>query len=207
MSLFDRLHGGLIHGHRVHALRDALAPLLPEGGARVLDVGCGDGWLSRLIAEARPDIEMRGIDVLVRSRTHIPVREFDGRSLPFPDKSFDAVLFIDVLHHAGDPVALLREAGRVARTCVILKDHTCDGFFAGATLRFMDRIGNARHGVALPFEFWPERRWHAEFAALGWRVAAWQVRLGLYPWPLRLFFERRLQFVARLDVPGAAAGL
>jgi hypothetical protein len=37
---------------------------------------------------------------------------------------------------------LLREAARVAREAVVIKDHTKNGLAADATLRFMDRIGN-----------------------------------------------------------------
>ena len=63
----------------------------------------------------RPDLEITGVDVLVRPKNHIPVQLFDGRQLPFPDQSFDAVMFVDVLHHTDDPSVLLREAKRVAR--------------------------------------------------------------------------------------------
>ena len=50
-----------------------------------------------------------GIDVLVRDHTHIPVVKFDGTSIPFPDRSFDTLVFVDVLHHTNDPVLLLRD--------------------------------------------------------------------------------------------------
>ena len=33
------------------------------------------------------------------------------------------------------------------------------GFLAGPTLRFMDWIGNARHGVALPYNYWSAQEW------------------------------------------------
>ena len=44
-------------------------------------------------------------------------------------------MFTDVLHHTSEPKVLLREAMRVARETILVKDHTCDGLFAGATLR------------------------------------------------------------------------
>src|SRR5262245_22784366 len=101
--------------------------------------------------ENRPDISIRVIDVLVRPNTQIPVDRFNGKHLPHADKSFDVVCFVDVLHHTNDPATLLREARRVARKLVVLKDHTMDGIFAYHTLRFMDWVGNAHHGVALPY--------------------------------------------------------
>ena len=44
----------------------------------MLDVGCGDGLIARLIRERRSDIHLRGLDVQVRERTYIPVERFDG---------------------------------------------------------------------------------------------------------------------------------
>ena len=63
-----------------------------------------------------------GIDVLVRDHAHIPVVKFDVTSIPFPDRSFDTLVFVDVLHHTNDPVLLLREAARVARNTIVIKD-------------------------------------------------------------------------------------
>ena len=113
MNLLERIHEGYVFGRRVRALARHCAAVIPEN-ARVLDVGCGDGLLARLILQQRPDITLTGIDVLVRDRTHIPVTPFDGQVIPFPDDSFDVVVFIDVLHHTDDPMVLLRQAARVA---------------------------------------------------------------------------------------------
>ena len=81
---------------------------------------------------------------------------------------------------------------------VVLKDHTQDGPFAYHTLRFMDWVGNAHHGVALPYNYWPGDRWRGAFDAVGFRPEHWNSRLGLYPFPVSLIFERNLHFVARL---------
>jgi hypothetical protein len=96
-------------------------------------------------------------------------------------------------------MALLREAVRVSRRWIVLKDHACDGWLARPVLSFMDRVGNARHGVASPGTYWPKRRWLDAFGELGLRVDAWVDRLGLYPWPASLVFERSLHFIARLE--------
>jgi SAM-dependent methyltransferase len=196
--LLDRLHGTWIHRRRVRRLAQLLAPLLPEH-ASVLDVGCGDGAVARSILELRPDLNVEGIDVLLRPDAAIPVSAFDGCTVPFPDGSFDAVLLADVLHHTEDPARLLGEAARVARRAVVVKDHRLEGILAGPTLRFMDRAGNERHGVALPYTYWPEERWRLCFAALGLSVAAWTTTLRLYPLPLDWLFGRGLHFVARLE--------
>jgi SAM-dependent methyltransferase len=103
----------------------------------------------------------------VRERSHIPVAPFDGQVIPYGDASFDGVMFVDVLHHTQDQIILLREAARVARKVIVIKDHSLNGLFAGPTLRLMDKIGNARHGVALPYNYWPRQKWLNTFEMLG----------------------------------------
>ncbi len=196
MSLIDSIHGGYVFKRRVRVLSGALAALLPKD-ASVLDVGCGDGLIAKLIMEHRPDVRIEGIDVLVRPHTHVPVKAFDGVKIPHGDGSFDTVMFVDVLHHTDDPMVLLREAARVARRSLVLKDHSMDGFLAGPTLRFMDWVGNARHGVVLPYNYWPKRRWDAAFAELGLKAEGYRQTLGLYPFPASCLFERSLHFVGR----------
>jgi SAM-dependent methyltransferase len=191
------LHQALIFDRRTRVLAERLASLLPRG-ASVLDVGCGDGTIASLILQHRPDISIRGIDILVRPETKVPVEPFDGKQLPYGDKCFDVVSFIDVLHHTDDPTVLLKEATRVARMVVALKDHAMDGVLAYQTLRFMDWVGNSSHGVALPYNYWPERKWRVTFDAIGLHIADWQSRLDLYPFPASLVFERGLHFMAAL---------
>jgi SAM-dependent methyltransferase len=198
MSLTGRLHGGLVLPRRAAVLAGMVAERLPAG-ARVLDVGCGDGEVAARVMEARPDVQVEGVDVLARPSSRVPVRLFDGHALPFADASFDAAMVVDVLHHTDDPAELLREAARVAPRAVVLKDHTRDGLLAGPTLRLMDRAGNARHGVRLPYTYWPRDRWLRAFAELGLSVDEWTSRVPLYPPPASWLFGRSLHFVARLS--------
>jgi ubiquinone/menaquinone biosynthesis C-methylase UbiE len=198
MILLDALHGHHVYKRRVQILAGHLATRIPRD-ATVLDVGCGDGHLARLALRRRPDIRITGIDVLVRRTTQIPVVAFDGRTLPYPDRSFDVVMFVDILHHAEDPRGLLREGARVARQSVLIKDHTVSGFLARPTLRLMDWVGNARYRVALPYNYWTRDQWDTALATLGLSLADRTVQLRLYRAPLTWFFDRSLHFVARLD--------
>jgi SAM-dependent methyltransferase len=198
MSLADHVHGSYVYGRRIRVLARHLAELIPAN-ATVLDVGCGDGSLGRAIAEQRPDLQMEGLEVLIRPLTHIRVSRYDGNALPFPTQHFDVVALVDVLHHTPDPAYLLGEAKRVARKAIVIKDHLLEGFLAGPTLRFMDRVGNRRHGVALPYNYWPKGTWMNVLASAGLVATTWRDQLDLYPWPVSLVFERSLHFIARLE--------
>lgn len=199
MTIAERLHESYGFDRRVRVLSEQLAALFPEN-ATVLDVGCGDGTIDSLLLELRPDLTIDGIDVLVRPETRIPVREFDGRVIPHPDKAFDCVLFVDVLHHSDDAKQLLREARRTAKQCVVIKDHRRDGFLAEQTLRFMDDVGNKRFGVDLPYNYWSHAEWDAAFTDVGLDVREWKQDLGIYPWPTSILFGRGLHFVSQLGV-------
>jgi SAM-dependent methyltransferase len=195
--VLDTVHGGWVHNRRVEVLARHLAEVMPED-AQVLDVGCGDGLIGSLVQGHRQDVSVRGIDIAVRPETHIPVTEFDGRTIPLEDDGSDVVMLVDVLHHADDPHALLAEAARVARRAVVLKDVTPLGPLSEATLRFMDWVGNARHGVPLPYLFWSQAEWRSAFAELRLSVGEVRRRLGIYPLPWNLLFEKRMHFIVRL---------
>ena len=198
MRLVEKIHERYIFGRRIGKLAAHFARVIPLG-ARVLDVGCGDGALARLIMKQRPDVKIDGIDVLIREKTHISVQRFDGHTIPYPSGAFELVMFADVLHHTADPEILLREAIRVCSDAIVLKDHTAEGLLAHPTLRFMDKVGNARHGINLPFNYWTETHWLEVFRSLGLNVSTWIKQLGLYPLPVNWLFGRSLHFLAVLS--------
>jgi SAM-dependent methyltransferase len=198
LSWIARSHRALVFGRRARVLADALAPLIPAEARSVLDIGCGDGTIASLLAERRPDLAIEGVEVIPRPMCRVPCRPFDGAKLPFPDRSFDVCLFVDVLHHTTDLTQLLREAARVACTCVVLKDHLSESSFDHSTLRAMDWIGNRPHGVALTYNYQSRIQWQAHFAACGLQPAEFSTDLPLYPFPFSLLFGRNLHFVAQL---------
>src|SRR5712692_1363174 len=69
-GLWPKLHADYVQVRRDRTLVQCLAPLL-QPGSTVLDVGCGDGLISHLIREQRPDVEIFGIDVMARPGSDI----------------------------------------------------------------------------------------------------------------------------------------
>jgi hypothetical protein len=200
VSWIEALHESYVSGRRVRVLAGHLARAIPDART-VLDVGSGDGRVAVELMRRRPGLQVEGLEVQVRPEAQLAAGAFDGRSLPRADRSHDVVLYVDVLHHALEPLGLLLEGCRVARRAVVIKDHRRDGWLAARTLGFMDRVGNERHGVAVPAIYWSHAEWISAIATTGWRIAFWEQRLGLYPAPASWVFERSLHFVARLEPP------
>ncbi len=194
--MIGRLHEDLVYGRRVEVLARHIAALLPPD-ASVLDIGCGDGEVATEILRLRPDLSVQGIDVLKRPKAAIPVMAFDGENIPLADGAVDAAILVDVLHHTEDPAVLLAEAKRVSKA-IVIKDHDRTGLLAGLTLRAMDWVGNARYGVALPYNYLRPTEWSALFRDVGLGVEVRIDKLGLYPMPASILFERSLHFVTRL---------
>ena len=205
MHPLEYLHEQRVMGRRAMILARHLATVI-EPQAKILDVGCGSGEVAARLAELRPDVTVEGIDVLRQPATRIRVTVFDGKTIPFGSASFGAVMLVDTLHHTPNSLELLREPKRVAAAALVIKDHTRQGWLAGPTLRLMDWVGNARHGVALPYNYWTRRQWDEAFRVLDVRVAVWRQRLQLYPMPWSLLFDRSLHFLARLEVQSPSAG-
>jgi arsenite methyltransferase len=110
--------------------------------SRVLEVGCGTGVLTRVMA-GWPDIrEVIGVDpaaaFLEKARElaadipKVTFQEADGRELPFADASFDVVVFDSTLSHVPSPERALSESHRVLRPEGILA--AFDGDYATTTV-------------------------------------------------------------------------
>ena len=196
-NIIGAVHGGAVFNRRAEILGSRIGELLPPK-ADVLDVGTGDGTIANIWVKQNPGISVRGVDIMIRPSTNVPVSLFDGTTLPLPDGSVDVVSFVDVLHHASDPQRLLSEAARVSRRWVIIKDHFAESRFDNSVLAFMDWVGNAPHGVVLPYNYWSRQQWNEAFARAGLTIDNLDGRIPLYPQPFNFVFGRGLHFIARL---------
>lgn len=86
--------------------------------SRIIDVGCGFGSYGRVLRADGYDwfgVEVKDSDCVELARLGLPHQHVDGRTLPFPDASFDTAICIEVLEHVADPSPFLREVRRVVR--------------------------------------------------------------------------------------------
>ena len=102
----------------------SIARLVPQG-ARVLDLGCGDGALLAYLQKERGcsgyGIEIDDANVLACVQRGVNVIQLnldEGLSL-FDDASFDVVLQIDTLQHLRNAEVMLRETARVGKTGIV----------------------------------------------------------------------------------------
>ncbi|MBE1583354.1 class I SAM-dependent methyltransferase [Nonomuraea angiospora] len=116
---------GFLGGRRAAYTRVATAAR-PRAGDRVLDVGCGTGYLSRIVAPVvTPSGHVTGVDpspaMIDYATRHAPANctyvEGEGQDLPFPDGSFDLVISSLAVHHipAEARPGALRQMFRVLR--------------------------------------------------------------------------------------------
>ena len=106
------------------ATMEAIARLVPEG-ARVLDLGCGDGGLLSYLQRERGcsgyGVELDDANVLACVRRGVDVLQLnleDGLAM-FGDNSFDVVLQIDTLQHLRNAEIMLRETARIGRLGIV----------------------------------------------------------------------------------------
>jgi 2-polyprenyl-3-methyl-5-hydroxy-6-metoxy-1,4-benzoquinol methylase len=110
-------------------------------GLRVLDVGCGEGYLSRELASSGANVTgLDTSDALIHAATAeahrltLPVKYYVAgvEAIPEDDHTFDIVVCNHVMTDVADPGPALKEIGRVTKTggkLVILMLHPC--FYTG----------------------------------------------------------------------------
>ncbi len=117
-------YGGMRYDGRWRQVADAMVSHYGlAAGDRVLDVGCGKGFLLYDLTQACPGLDVTGLDIsryaIATAKEEIRDRLVEGTAarLPFADQSFDLVISITTLHnlHCYDLNTALQEIERVGR--------------------------------------------------------------------------------------------
>jgi len=132
---------------------------IQQGGV-VLHLGCGDGYLDPYLCTKFPRVI--GVDInfpelqnaaagrRVRTAEYVLI---DGLVLPFESEVFDAVVSIDVMEHAEDDVALVREMSRVLKRggLLTMTVPNAEYPFTFDPVNYVLKVAGGRH---LPFGMW-----------------------------------------------------
>ena len=103
---------------------EIIAELLPKN-SRVLDVGCGDGTLMKLLSKEK-NIDVRGLEI---KEENVEICISKGLSMiegnaetelgQFPDKSFDFVILSQTLQAFYNPVTVLEHLLRIGKSSIV----------------------------------------------------------------------------------------
>ncbi|AEE45864.1 class I SAM-dependent methyltransferase [Cellulomonas fimi] len=134
---------------------DEVVPSLPDlhdllrGGARVADVGCGEGWSSLAMARAFPEVSVVGLDVdepsVAAAQRHVAAHGLEHRVRFLAQDAadaardhagaFDVVTAFECVHDMADPVAVLGAVRAMVRDggyALVMDERTQEQFAAPA---------------------------------------------------------------------------
>jgi len=187
---------------------------LPEN-ARILDVGCGDGFHLRLLKKAgKPGWQIEGVDTDSRAVTAaraagLTVHQGNVESLDLPTSSYHLVLMVMTVEHLADPVGVLRAVSELLAPggrVVIITDNTASPdfwFFRGRHWGgyHFPRHWNLfnRHSLAklAPLAGLTVERIVTDFSPVNW---VYSVRNWLDDWGAPRFFVNRFSLKTPLSL-------
>jgi SAM-dependent methyltransferase len=110
---------------------------LPKG--KVLDLGCGDGDYAKRLKDLGFNVIAGDIDVArFRYKNEIEFKHCDiTKEMPFPDKTFDYVLLMEVVEHLRNPYAAISEINRIIKNNGHLIASTPNILNLSSRLRFL----------------------------------------------------------------------
>lgn len=134
---------------------------------KILDIGSGTGDVAFLLKNLGKDITVVDVGDFHGPRLIDPII-YDGKKLPFPDKSFDTALLLMVMHHTPEPSIVFEEAARVAREVIVIETSYTTQINKFFTV-ISDALGNLRIEA-----FWSsyksDREWNQLFTGMGFSV-------------------------------------
>ena len=138
----------------------------------LLDYGAGNGWMLNQLLTTDIEIgEVTAVDVQERAEYFLDVTLYDGDRLPFDDQQFEATMAVDVLHHCPDPHASLRDAARVTRKYLVIKDHTYGTPVGFAALSVLDEVGNRKFGIPSRYRYQKDFTWDDVLREEGFEIS------------------------------------
>ena len=119
LSSFERNHHKFPSSISVDDGRAQAILRLIRPGDRVIEIGCGNGRLLKVIHKLFPDTDCTGVDISPVMLSYVPpgIECIEGslESVPCPNNSFDVVFSVEAIEHSANPEAAISEMIRIAR--------------------------------------------------------------------------------------------
>ena len=118
---------------------------------KVLDAGCGEGYIDFILMKACPEITLTGLEytkeaiaIAKKANPSVDYIQGDIRNMPFENHTFDIVLCTEVLEHLDNPERALNELNRVGKNKLVLTVPHEPWFCMGnmLVLKNLSRFGN-----------------------------------------------------------------
>lgn len=189
--------------HYQAEMLDSLLEVWEGRPQRLLDVGGGTGVIAQAIADLFPVASVEAIDLVDRfcPTLRVSTRQYDGRTIPGADGSYDAATLNNVLHHVppGARVDLMREIRRAVIGAVYIKDHLTTGFVDDMRLTALDAWGNIPFGGMVKADYLSHTDWDELARAAGYRIGAVASSRAYRSGLAGLAFPNRLETTMRFD--------
>lgn len=99
-----------------------VARYIPPGGG-CLEVGCGNASFLSLLGEARPDVDLAGVDIVDLGVAGIPRFSFykgQLEEIDFGQRRFDVIYCSNLIEHVPDPFLFLRKCAAILRPAGVI---------------------------------------------------------------------------------------
>lgn len=138
-----------------------------KNSKKIIDIGSGTGDVAFILEKGGKKVTPVDVDDFHGPRL-VDTVIYDGKTLPFPNRSFDTALLLMVLHHTPNPKTVFLEAGRVAREVVVIETSYTTPINKFFTV-ISDAIGNLRLEA-----FWnsykTDKEWRVFFEKNGFKI-------------------------------------
>jgi 2-polyprenyl-3-methyl-5-hydroxy-6-metoxy-1,4-benzoquinol methylase len=196
-----------VRGSRDDRVVRGVAALSPPTTS-MLDIGASDGRIAARVARELGAEHVQGVDVERQPDPAIEVSTYNGRELPFADETFDLVTIVDVLHHADEPEAVIREALRVLRPVgrVVIKDHLRTSRWSSWVLLAMDNSSNFSVHELANGRYFSTIEWVNLIASAGGHIEEMIAPFPVHDLPWRLIARSEYQVLFRVSREAAPNG-
>jgi len=154
-----------LYKKRAEYYADLVSPYIKKG-EKVLDVGAGTGVISKILSK-KADVTL--LDIKDYNQTDLPLKLYDGKKIPFRDKSFDAVILVTAFHYIPNQPAFLKELKRVSSR-IILVDDVYKTAFGRFISNLNDTVVSNTVGIFTKFNFLRDEDFKEMFKKTGLRL-------------------------------------